>query len=156
MMEGENSIQRHQKTDDWTPEKISIPPRGRMGGRCGYDAAIGGGGGGGGGKSNGDDVRCDTQRRRKTNEWIPEKISSLPRGRTGGRRGYGATSIDGGGKSNGDEVGCDTRNDMFESFRNLDDAIAQAKRKSLDDNDDGSVDGDRKASLFEVSEEVCS
>ena len=44
---------------------------------------------------------------------------------------------------------------MFESFRNLDDAIALAKHKSLDDNDDGGGDGDRKCSLFEVSEAVC-
>ena len=45
---------------------------------------------------------------------------------------------------------------MFESFRKLEDAIALAKRKSLDDNDDGSGGGDRKGSLFEVSKEVCS
>ena len=105
------------------------------------------------------DGKNSNQRRRKTDDWTPEKISSLPRGRTGGRRGYDSTSNGGGdkskSKSNGDDKFRDTGNNMFESFRNLDDAIALAQRKSLDDNDDGSGDGDRKSSLFEVSEAVC-
>jgi hypothetical protein len=90
-----------------------------------------------------------------------KKISILPHGRTGGRRGYDSTSNGGGdkskskSKSNGDDKCRDTRNNMFESFRNLDDAIALANRNSVDDNDDGSGDGDRKSSLFEVSEAVC-
>lgn len=101
------------------------------------------------------------QRRQNTDDWTPEKVSILPRGRTGGRRGYDSTSNGGGGngksksKSTGDDNFRDTGNNMFESFRNLDDAIALAKHKSLDDNDDGSGDGDRKCSLFEVSEAVC-
>ena len=107
------------------------------------------------------DGENSNQRRQKTDDWTPEKIGILPRGRTGGRRGYDSTSNGGGdkskskSKSNGDDKCRDTRNNLFESFRNLDDTTALAKRKSLDDNDDGSGDGDRKSSLFEVSEAGC-